>query len=561
MRASVSKVSAQTNAARSRHYRPHVLGQRLMHPGEPDFDLIVVGAGINGAAIAREAALAGMRVLIVERGDIGGGTSAASTRLIHGGLRYLEYAEIGLVYESLRERERLLKLARHLVEPIELVIPVYRGARRPKWQIGMGLALYDLLSMGKSVPSRTMLGAAELREKLPGLRAEALVGGASYYDAQVRFPERLVLENVIDAVRHGATLKTYTRVTHIRITSGRVAGVDWQDGSGAGGASSSIVVNAAGPWVDEVVHEIAHTRLIGGTKGSHLVVPPFPGAPQVGVYLEAGSDGRPFFVLPWNDLLLVGTTDERFEGDPGAARIDAGELRYLVAETERAFPSAVGLAGKVLYTQTGVRPLPHQPRGKTGAITRRHIVRRHRAARGLYSIVGGKLTTHRALAEDVMRKLRRDLPRVLANAAVASLTRERPLPGMLGPLDRDALLADLGARFGASEAQRLWRVYGGMAKRIGDRARLGELGEHVAGPGTPLAAEIIEAVESDWAVTLEDILSRRCMAGLDADFGRRSAAGVAAALERLGVWDRARAQHELAQYEAVAARYCTLPPD
>ena len=147
------------------------------------FELIVIGAGINGAAIAREAALAGLKVLLVERGDIGGGTSAASSRLIHGGLRYLEHGELGLVYESLHERERLLKLAPHLVTPLELVIPVYRGARRKRWQIAVGLTLYDLLSLGRSVPGRTLLGRNELVARMPGLNRQGLVGGASYYDA------------------------------------------------------------------------------------------------------------------------------------------------------------------------------------------------------------------------------------------------------------------------------------------------------------------------------------------------------------------------------------------
>src|SRR5688572_26905886 len=183
---------------------------------ESRYELIVIGAGINGAAIAREAAVGGIKTLLVERGDIGGGTSSASSRLIHGGLRYLEHFELGLVYESLRERERLLALAPHLVEPLELCIPVYRGARRGRWQIGVGLALYDLLSADKSLPSRRLFGREELLAKMPGLNPLGLVGGASYYDAQVRYPERLVLENVRDAVDHGAALETYARVTRVR---------------------------------------------------------------------------------------------------------------------------------------------------------------------------------------------------------------------------------------------------------------------------------------------------------------------------------------------------------
>ena len=512
----------------------------------------MIGAGINGAAIAREAALAGIKVLIVDRSDIGAGTSSASSRLIHGGLRYLEYGELGLVYESLHERERLLRLAPHLVAPLELFIPVYRGARRKKWQIAVGLALYDLLSIGKSVPNRTLLGRAELLARMPGLNADGLVGGATYYDAQVRFPERLVVENVRDAVRHGAVLKTYTRVTRVRVDDGRAVGVDWLSADGvAGGARAPLIVNAAGPWVDEVLGPIQHTRLLGGTKGSHIIVPSFPGAPHAGVYVEAGADGRPLFILPWNDLLLIGTTDERFEGDAGAATIDAREFAYLVAETERVFPTAFGLGARVLYTHTGVRPLPYQPRGATAAITRRHLIRRHRAARGLYSIVGGKLTTHRALAEDVLRKLRREWPRAIG----APPTRERPLPGALPADARDELLADVGARFGAVQAQRLWSVYGGAAAAVTALAAQRDLAQPIDAVSGVLIAELVYALEAEWAVTLEDILQRRCMAGLGADFGVRAAAVAAAELQRLGIWDAPRAAHEIDAYRVFAARH------
>jgi glycerol-3-phosphate dehydrogenase len=516
-------------------------------------DLIVIGAGINGAAIAREAALSGLEVLLVERGDVGCGTSSASSRLIHGGLRYLEHAELRLVHESLAERERLLRTAPHLVEPLELCIPIYRGARRKPWQIRAGLTLYDWLSAGKSVPGRTFLSRQGLLARIPGLRSDDLLAGASYFDAQARFPERLVLENVRDAVQNGARLLTYTQVTRIRVEHGRVRGIDWRTADGAAGsADASLVVNAAGPWVDEVLGSIRHTRLIGGTKGSHLVTAPFPGAPQCGIYVEAGSDGRPLFILPWNGLLLIGTTDERFDADPSAAAIDDRELAYLIAETERVFPAARGLGGSVLYTQTGVRPLPHQPRGAAGAITRRHLIRRHRAASGLYSIVGGKLTTHRALAEDVLATLRRrHLPRLTRT----SPTRDRALPGALDAADRARLLEELRVAFGAAQAARLWRIYGAAAATIAARAKRDrDLRTQIEAASPVLAAELVHAVEEEWARTLVDVLQRRCMAGLGADFGLDVAASASDRLARLGLWDRERAAAELLAYRELATR-------
>jgi glycerol-3-phosphate dehydrogenase len=231
------------------------------------------------------------------------------------------------------------------------------------------------------------------------------------------------------------------------------------------------------------------------------------------------------------------------------------ELEYLARETERVFPAASGLASRVLYTCTGVRPLPYQPRGAEGAITRRHLIRRHRAARGLYSIVGGKLTTHRALAEDVLGVLRSQLPRLERRRP----TRDRPLPGALAPQERDELLADIGATLNSAQAARLWGIYGAAARRIAELAASEPDLATTLGVGETLVAELVYAREVEWAVTLDDILQRRCMAGLKADFGLGAAEPAARWLARLGVWDSARAESELADYRARAARQRALP--
>ncbi len=561
------------------------------------FDLIVVGGGINGAAVAREAALHGLRVLVLEQGDIASGTSSASSRLVHGGLRYLEHGELGLVRESLAERERLLKLAPHLVEPLALLIPVYSSNRRPLWQIRIGLTLYDWLSFDKALPDHRALDAKALLEAVPGLRAEGLRGGVRYFDARCAFPERLVLENLLDAAQHGTVVRTYTAATAIEAAAdGTVAGVRWRARGGrTGGARAPRVVDPAGAGVDGVLGGAGGARLIGGTKGSHLIVEPFPGAPADGLYVEAGADGRPFFILPWNGLYLIGTTDRRYDGDPGDARIDAGELEYLCAETERVFPGAAPLRERLCYTHSGVRPLPYTPRGAEGAITRRHLIRPHERLRGLYSIVGGKLTTHRAVAEDVLRVLFRsgrvaagqplplDSPPVGAavqprsslpvGAAVqprssprspprarraGTPTRVRPFPGALDAADRDSLLTELGIAFGADEAARLWRTYGAAAGAIGALARDPAFRPRAERAGALLAAELVHALDAEWAVTLTDILQRRTMLGLRADFGLGIAPLAAEWLVRLGYWDRARAEQELAAYRAYAAEHGAL---
>jgi glycerol-3-phosphate dehydrogenase len=519
------------------------------------YDVVVVGAGINGAAIAREAALLGLEVLVLDQGDIGGGTSAASTRLIHGGLRYLEHAELGLVRESLQERERLLRLAPHLVAPLPMYLPLYQSGLRRPWQVRAGMWLYDLLSTPKTLPRHRMLDRGALLEQLPGLASEFLLGGAHYYDAQITFPERLVLENVGDAVANGAELRTYTRAVRISVDRGRVRGVEWRRRDGVSGyAAADLVVNAAGPWVDRVLAGMSRRSLIGGTKGSHLICAAFPGAPAHAVYSEAG-DGRPFFVIPWNGLYLIGTTDERYADDPADARISSAECNYLLEAAEKLFPSAAPLRKYVRYSQAGIRPLPSSSQSRAGAITRSHLIHTHRDARGLYSIIGGKLTTHRALAEDVLSHLRRHLPM----AGKGSPTRDRPLPGALPETDRRELITEVEMHVGAKQARRLWHIYGARALAIAEQARGSrELAMVVAPHSETLVAELVHALDGEWALTLADILLRRCMAGLDADAGLDTAPAAAQWLVRLGVWDAARAAQEVDAYRGVARRF-TLP--
>jgi glycerol-3-phosphate dehydrogenase len=363
------------------------------------YDVVVIGAGINGAGIARDAAMRGLKVLLIEKGEIGAGTTSASTRLIHGGLRYLEHFEFGLVYESLRERETLLRIAPEFVRPLAMVIPIYKQSRRGWLTIRAGMILYDLLSWGKSLPRHRMLSRAETRERWPGLNPEGLIGSTLYYDAQVEFPERLVLANVQSAQEFGAEVLTHTRVTGL---TGK--GVEFGDRF----AEAGVVINAAGPWIDLVLAPVKSPKLIGGTKGSHIVVAPFQGAPENAIYLEARSDGRPIFIIPWNKLYLIGTTDVPFNGDPDQVQCEDWEIDYLLSETNLALPGAQLTRDNILQTYSGVRPLPYQ------SSTRRHFIREHPQLPNLLSIVGGKLTTYRSLAEEcvdlIFRKLGKNPP-------------------------------------------------------------------------------------------------------------------------------------------------------
>src|SRR6267142_2628617 len=397
---------------------------------EGTFDVIVIGAGINGAGIARDAAMRGLKVLLLDKGDIGGGTSSWSTRLIHGGLRYLEHGEFGLVRESLREREILLEIAPHLVKPLPLLIPIYKSSRRGPVTIRAGMVSYDLLSFDKTLPHHRFLSRAEALREAPGLNPEGLLAAAIYYDAQVEFAERLVLENVLAARGQGATVITYATVTEFVVSNGRARGVEFVAGRTGErhSARGKIVVNAAGPWVDQLLVQTSQNKpLIGGTKGSHIIVGPFSGPPSSAVYAEAAADRRPFFIIPWNGNYLIGTTDIRFEGDLDHVSAEPEEIDYLLNETNRLFPQAKLTTNQIFYTYSGVRPLPYIGGKDESGITRRHFIREHPQLNNLFSIVGGKLTTYRNLAQQCVDLLFRKLGKRSPKCSTARV----PLPGAI----------------------------------------------------------------------------------------------------------------------------------
>lgn len=536
--------------------RGQVEGESLGH-----FDLIVIGAGINGAGIARDAALRGLSVLLLDKGDVGSGTTAWPTRLIHGGLRYLEYGEVGLVRESLRERERLLHNAPHLVHPLPLIIPIYRGDTRRPVTIRAGMIAYDALSIDKSLPRHRMLDRAATLRRLPGLEGENLLAGALYYDAQVEYTERLVLENALDAVDHGAILKTYHRVDRITTWAGKVTGVAGTDvlTGHPFHAASPVVMNVAGPWVDQVlagVEKAPGQPLMGGTKGTHLIVDPFPGAPVTGVYADARLQHRPFFVIPWNDAYLIGTTDTRYTGDLDYVIATEDEIDWILQEVNTLFPQANLTRGNVQYSYAGVRPLPSAPGKNEGAVTRRHMLVDHGVrgeTAGLYSVIGGKLTTYRELAEHAVS----EIERANGKDPGRSPTRMLPLPG--APADQDwqafrsGFLASSTLSLPTNE--HLLRVYGYRASGVAEVARERGL-ESVIDPATgAIAAEVPWAFEREHARALADVVARRSMVGLGPSAGIGPDEAIARVAKAELDWDQARADREVAEYRTWVKRY------
>lgn len=517
------------------------------------YDLIIIGAGVNGAGIARDAALNGLKVLVLDKEDVASGTSATSTRLIHGGLRYLEYGEVHLVRESLREREILLRQAPHLVKPLPLLIPIYEGAKRGPLLVWLGMLAYDILSFDKSVDHHHMLSRKKLLKRFPGVAAQGLRGAALYYDCQVDYAERLVVENMLSALYMGVDLKTYTNVEELSIVNGVCQGVLARTPQGElVRYEGRVVMNVAGPWVDKVLTGGgSFPRLMGGTKGSHLVVKPFPGVPQDGLYVEAQADGRPFFIVPWNDLVLIGTTDLRTDEDLDALRTSGAEVDYLLREANLVIPGAGLTPESVLYTYTGVRPLPYVAEGKTAGITRRHLIINHApAAKGLYSIVGGKLTTYRSLAEQATDTVLKALKLKRRDS-----TRKRALPGCTNmhlPPYRDAFRT----RHGLSDltAAHLLKVYGQRAEEVLALASgHPDLKTVLCEESGTIAAEIVMALGPEKATTLTDIFMRRTMTGFAPSRGLGAAEAAARVAQQHCGWTPEHAAREVDRYRD----YCT----
>ncbi len=529
------------------HRPANTLGSRAaLADASHRFDLAVIGGGINGAGIARAAALAGLSVCLLEKYDFGWGTTWRSTKLIHGGLRYLEHAEFGLVFESLRDQALLLRDYPDMVRPLSLLLPVYRGARHGPATIGLGLTLYDLLARGRSLPGHRRLDAAAACAAEPGLRAEGLRAAFQYSDSQVAYPERLCIQTLLEASEAGAVCLNRAEVVSVLRQSGQVTGVGVRDHLCGWEVEirAPVVVNASGPWIDTLLGTLARPprRQIGGTRGAHLVVDYDGHGPVHAIYAEARSDRRPFFIVPWRGRHLIGTTDTRYEGSPDAAAATRADVAYLVTEANALLPRTPLRDSAVEYAYAGVRPLPASEGVAEGAITRRHLIREHADAgyRGLFSIIGGKLSTYRSLADDVLRRIERYVRPPASPAPtlpvrdVGEAAATRPwLLGMVGPAVADHLRALYGPRLHA---------LAGLVQA--DPSLLDPLCPH----GPDIVGQALLAVRAEAAQGVADVLLRRLGAGWNACLGLDCAERVASLLGVEHGWNAERVQQAAAEY-------------
>jgi glycerol-3-phosphate dehydrogenase len=521
-------------------------------------DLLVIGGGITGAGIARDAAMRGLRTVVVDAGDFGWGTSSRSSRLIHGGLRYLEHRWFRLVFEASRERRILLRIAPHLVRPRAFVFATHEGSRVKRWEISAGVWLYDILAAFRNVHMHRLLSRRGVLKIEPLLRERGLTGGALYYDAQTD-DARLVLATMRSAHRHGATCLSYVRVTSLEKADGLVRGAQLEDAFTGDRLSvkAHVVVNATGPWSDAMrrLDEPTAEPLLRLTKGAHIAVPQRRIGNTGAVTLLSPIDGRVMFVLPWGEVTIVGTTDTDEVVAPDDVAATEQDVLYLVRSANAVFPNARLGMDDVIAAWAGLRPLLKGGGESTATVPREHRI--VESASGLVTIAGGKLTTYRVMAAQTVDVVARRL-RALDGRPLpprASTGRE-PLPG--GEVrDLDALTEELVQEgLGPEVARHLVLSYGTEARAV---ANLMAADRSLAGPLIPdgpwRLAEVVYQARREMALTVSDVLVRRSHAfHLRADQAVSAAPVVAQLLASELGWDAERRAASVAAYIADVER-------
>ncbi len=522
-------------------------------------DAVVVGGGMAGAGVARDLALRGASVALFEKGDFASGTSSKSSKLIHGGLRYLELMDFGLVRESLREKKTLERLAPHLVRPLPFLVPVYGASRRGLVVVRIGLWLYDLLTPGKTTDRCRVMRPVEALSVEPGIQADDLRGAGYYVDDLLLFPERLCLENMLSAIRHGARAYNYCEVEEVVRGAGRIEGVRVRDllTGRVHTVKARVIVNCAGPWVDRL-REMAgiageRPRILRTTKGIHCLLPRMT---DRAVYLPT-EDERMIFVIPWRDFSLVGTTDTDFDGDPDRLWATRDEVTYLLASVTKALPDRRVAVDNVAYTYAGVRPLSFEPGASASRVSRQHKVIPEGPDGRFLSVTGTKLTCFRSLAEEVGDRVMRALGRW-----APSRTARRTLDGMdeaagkveaLVWMDVSEEMAASGLRRETLEA--LIETYGRGYTRVLELAKKLPEGTERLCPNNPeIVAQLHHAVTDELAVSLQDVLLRRTGIGQSRCQGLDCAAAIGARMSELLGWSPRRLDAELEAYHQYVER-------
>lgn len=465
------------------------------------YDLLIVGGGINGAAMANLAAAAGARTVLIEKNDWASGTSSKSTKLLHGGIRYLENMEFDLVAESLKERFIQWKAVPHLARPLRFILPVYKGRGRPLWMIKIGVRLYDLLSGKYSLGHHAFLRPEEVCELVPALDKEGLCGAASYFDAQMD-DARLCLENVLMARKRGADTYNHLEAVDFFKENGRAVGAVLRDrlsGQMSEVRADTIIV-AAGPWSDDLREKDnpQAPRHLRPTKGVHLVCRGSIG--RDAFLLQNPKDNRIFFMIPFKNNVLIGTTDTDYKGSPDDIRVEEADVEYLLSQSKTYFPGLPLGRQDIIATFAGLRPLVEEP-GAPSKISRKHVI--ERTYSGIHYVMGGKYTTYRAIALECLGRALPQLRRRLPYEENYELFGSN-----LGQVDVKAAALRFGVA--AQLVDSLTAVYG---SRYADVLALIEKDASLKNPicscSDVIRAQVLYAMRTEQACTVEDIFERR----------------------------------------------------
>lgn len=520
-----------------------------------EFDVAVVGGGITGAGIARDAALRGLKVALVEKLDFGSGTSSKSSKLVHGGLRYLEQAEIKLVFESVNERKLLMRRARHLVRPLPFLVTRYDGDRRWLLTLDLGLWIYDALCFFGSYKNHRTYRAKKALSLEPTLRRDGLTGAILYYDC-LTDDARLTLENVLDARTLGAVVVNHARAGKLLRDGEKVTGVVVDDELSPGRSvhvKAKVVVNATGPWSDEVRSLAGEPEILKPTKGVHVVVDAAKVPVKHALMMASPRDKRVVFCIPWGlGRTVIGTTDTFYEGKADDAHADRADAEYLLECANAYLPDAKLQLSDIISTWTGLRPLLKPASSEVGAsqVSREHLLYERP---GFVTIAGGKLTTYRRIADEVVDATLKQL-----GVKAPCTTGERPLPGAEG-LESDEALEALGPAIAKAhalsdaQAAHLAATFGSRATQVAQRASTDPTAKASLDGELPyVMAQVDEAIEVELAATLDDVLTRRVpMVLRGRDQGLGCAETVAQRMAQKLGWSAARTAEELARYRAV----------
>jgi glycerol-3-phosphate dehydrogenase len=532
---------------------------RLNGIDSASFDAVVIGGGMAGAGVARDLALRGASVVLFEKGDFASGTSSKSSKLIHGGLRYLELFDFKLVRESLREKKTLERLAPHLVRPLPFLVPVYRGSKRGLITVRIGMWLYDLLTPGRERERFRVLRPLDALTLEPSIRADDLRGAGYYFDDLLLFPERLCLENALSAARHGARVHNYCEVEAVTRGAGGIDGVRVRDllTERVHTVRATVVVNCAGPWVDRLREMAgmsdAGKRVLRTTKGIHCMLPRMT---ERAVYLSTADD-RMIFVIPWREFSMVGTTDTDFDGDLDRLSATRAEVEYLLDAVRPALPDPRVAFDQVIYTYAGVRPLAFEEGASASKVSRDHKVVVEGPEGRFLSITGTKLTCFRSLAEQVGDHVMRALGRS-ERSRTATLTLDG-LDEEAGKIEARAWMdvsADMAATGLSRETmQTLVEIYGRAYPRVLDLARKLPDGTARLCPSNPdIVAQLHHALAEEMTVSLQDFLLRRTVIGQSACLGLDCYEAIGRRMSGLAGWSSRRLDAELEAYHAAVER-------